>query len=314
MIRFFEKFKIPTILGLGVIFIGIVVGVFLVLKDQTLISQASPSIKPKNITFTNIEDSTIVVSWQSDNPTIAFITFGQNSPSEKTAKDDQDLQAPNPHNIHYVTLKNLLPKTEYQFKIITGKISSDIFKFQTASPVSTQNNFGPIIGSVLDKEKVLDEGVAYLSISNAVIQSSLVKNLGNFLIPLTKVRKFDLSDIFPLNEDTVVKLTIVAKTGQSSVLFKLKQDGLSLPILRIGENLDLTNQQFTPQIASPSADELKTFDLNSDGQINAADNAIILRNFGKNPKEKKADLNSDGVVDGKDLDLMSKKFTEQITP
>lgn len=310
MINFFEKFKIPTLLGLGVIFVGIGAGIFLVLRDQTFISSASPSTTPQNVTFSNIEDSTTVVSWQTAIPVASFITFGQNSPTEQTVNDDRDQKAPLPHSFHYVTLKNLLPKTEYQLKIQTGRTSSEVFKFQTAPPANLQNNFGPVVGSVLGVDKPLDEGIAYLSIAGANLQSSLIKSLGSFLIPLPKIRKSDLSDVLALNEDMVAKLTIIGREDQSLVLFKLKTDGMTLPAVKLGQNLDLTNPKETPKPASPSASELKTFDLNGDGKINATDNAIILRNFGKNPKEKKADLNSDGVVDQKDLDLMSKKFNE----
>lgn len=310
MIKFFEKFKIPTLLGLGVIFLGIGAGIFLVLRDQTFISGASPSTTPQNVTFTNIADSTMVISWQTTNPVSSFVTFGQNGSGEQTANDDRDQKAPDMHTFHYVTLKNLLPKTEYQFKIITGRTSSEIFKFQTASPSTLNNNFGPIVGSVVDNNQPLNEGIAYLSIAGATIQSSLIKSLGSFLIPLPKIRKSDLSDVFILNEEMVAKLTIKGSTGQSSVLFKLRGDGVTLPAIKLGQDLDLTNPQESPKPTSPSTTELKTFDLNSDGQINSTDNAIILRNFGKNPKEKKADLNFDGVVDQKDLELMSQNFNE----
>lgn len=308
MIKYVEKFKIPTLVGLGVIFFGIGAGLFLVLRNQSFILKASPTALPQNVTFSNIEDSTIVVSWQTTNPAPSFVTFGQNSADEQTVEDDRDQKAPIPHTFHYVSLKNLLPETEYQLKIITGRTQSAIFKFQTAPAATTQNNFGPVVGSVVDINQPLDEGIAYLTIAGATIQSSLIKSLGSFLIPLPKIRKSDLSDVFTLNEDMVAKLTIIGKKGQATALFKLKQDGVTLPTLKLGESLDLTITGETPKLASPSAKQLNSFDLNGDGQINATDNAIILRNFGKNPKEKKADLNNDGVVDQKDLDLMSKNF------
>lgn len=303
MIHFFEKFKIPTLLGLGIILIGISSGIFLVLREQILISKASPDITPLkgSVNFTNIEDSTAVVSWQTTNPASSFVIYGKNNPGEQTALDDRDQKAPNPHIVHYVTLKNLLPETEYQLKIVTGRISSDIFRFKTVSPATTQNNFGPVIGSVLENDQPIPEGIAYLSTSNASVQSSLIKNLGSFLIPLSRIQKPD---------ETIAKLTVVAKNGQLSALFKLKPEGVTLPILKLGQNLDLSTPAESPKPTSPSSAELKTFDLNGDGQINAADNAILLSNFGENPKEKKADLNSDGVVDQKDLDLMSKNFNE----
>lgn len=306
MIHFFEKFKIPTILGLGVILIGISSGLFLVLREQILISRASPNVTPikDSVTFTNIEDSTVVVSWQTANPAASFVTYGKSGPGEQTALDDRDKGSPNPHIVHYVTLKNLLPKTEYQLKIITGRASSDIFRFKTASPATAQSNFGPVIGSVLENDKPIPEAVAYLSISDATVQSSLIKDLGSFLIPLSRIRQLD--------DETIAKLTVVAKNGQSIALFKLKAVGTSLPVLKIGQSLDLTTTQNQTEEISPSTSGLRIFDLNFDGQMNSTDYAIVLRNFGKNPKEKEADLNNDGVVDKKDLDEIASKINEPL--
>ncbi len=307
MIDFSNKFKIPTILGLGIITAGIITGVFLTLKEQIFTSKASSAANAENITIANISDDSVTVSWQTSIPANSFITFGEVNPNEQTILDDRDTKAPKPYQIHYVTIKNLLPKTTYQYKIVSGKTQSEISKFTTAAPLNQQTGFRPIIGSVLDGDKPLEEGVVYLSIPDAITQSSLVKSSGNFLIPISQIRKMDLSDSFTLTEDTVVKLTIVSAKGQTTAIFKLKDADKGLPPIKLGENLDLT----TTVASSPTSNQdLDKYDLNGDGKINAADYAIILQNFGKNPKNKKADLNGDGVVDQKDLDLMSKKINQ----
>ena len=303
----FNKLKIPTILGLGIIVSGIVTGVFLVLREQIVISKASPDVTAQNITLSNITDNLVTVSYQTSVPASSFITFGQTGPSETTVLDDRDNQSPKPYSMHYFTIKNLLPKTTYQYKIISGKVSSDILKFTTAAPVASQAGFRPIIGSVLDKNQPLDQGVVYLLIAGATTQSAQVKNSGNFLIPLSDIRKSDLSDRFVLSEDTTVKLTVISAKGQANILLKLNTSNLELGPIKIGEDLDLT---------APSTKELNIYDLNGDCKTNAADNAIILQDFGplgeagKNPKNKKADLNKDGVVDQKDLDLMAKQINQ----
>lgn len=265
------KFKIPTLLGLGVIIAGIAVGVFLVLREQTYFASAAPTQTPQNITVSNIEDSSVVISWQTSSSVTGFVTYGQNSAAEQTSLDDRDPPAgkPQPHLIHYVTIKNLLPKTTYQYKISSGKLIGKISTFTTSSPANTQNAFGPLIGSVVDFGKPLDEGVAFLSISNAVIQSSLVKNLGNFLIPLTKIRKDDLSDILLLETKMNAKITIISSTGEAVAVLNLQPEGKSLPPLKLGESVDLTNIG------------INIYDLNKDGKINAADYSIAQKNKGK---------------------------------
>lgn len=296
----FDKFKIPTLLGLSIIIIGIITGVFLALREQTFISKASPSVTAQNITLSNISDTEVVISWETSAAVPSFVTLGQANPNQTTVLDDRDSQTPKARLIHYVTIKNLLPKTSYQYKIITGKTLSEISQFITAAPLYNQIGFRPIIGTVLDKDTALDEGLVFLSIANATTQSAQVKS-GNFLIPLSQIRKSDLSDIFPLSQDSLAKLTIVSAKGQANVLFKLNSLS-ALPPIKLGENIDLTSI-------------VEIYDLNNDGKVNAADNAIVLQNFG-NPstssglKNKKADLNGDGIVDQKDLDLMAKQINQ----
>lgn len=317
-----SKFKIPTILGLGIITVGIISGVVLTLQEQILTSRASPDVTPQNITLSNISEDRVTVSWQTSIPIPSFITFGQTNPNEQVVLDDRDTNPPDgaepqAYSTHYVTIKNLLPKTTYQYKIVTGKLSSETDEFTTAIPQSLQTGFRPVIGSVLDGEKPLDEGIAYLAIAGATTLSAQVKPSGNFLIPLSQIRNSDLSESFPINKDTAAKLTVMSASGSVSALFKIMSYE-SLPPLRVGQYIDLTNEP----ISSPDTaiSELDTYDLNEDGKINAADNAIILdmvKNFNKKPKNeqnsaiyKKADLNTDSVVDQKDLDLMSEQINQ----
>lgn len=305
---FFNRFRIPTLLGLGIIFVGIAAGVYATLREQTFLSQAAPSFTPQDVVFTNISDSSVVVSFQTNTSTTAFVTYGQNSPSDQTVLDDRDNNVPKARSNHYFTLKDLLPKTNYQLKIFSGKITSNIFKFITAAPSQNQSGFTPVIGSVLDEDKPLSEGIAYLAISGAITQSATILPSGNFLIPLSQIRKDDLSDNFLLTEGTLAKLTIISDKGQAVVAFKLNSQSKPLPPFKIGQTIDLVAEE-TAQL-NPTSSDLSKFDLNLDGKINAADNAIVLQNFGKNPQNKKADLNGDGVVDQKDLDLMSQKIKE----
>lgn len=291
MTDFINKFKIPTILGLAVIFLGLAGGLFLVLREQTFLSLATPDLTAQNITLTNMTDSSLVISWQTNSASASFITFGQNNPGEQTVLDDRDSSGPTPRSIHYVTLKNLLPQTEYRYKIISGKINSDVFKFQTAKPLTNLTGFTPVIGSVLkDDNTPLGEGIAYLSIPGAINQSALIKSGGSFLIPVSQIQ---------ITEGVTAKLIIASDKGTAGLLFNVKANSTPLPPIKLGQNIDLTTPEETPQ-----------YDLNGDGKINAADNAAILQNFGKNGKNIKGDVNDDGAVNQKDLDLMAQKITD----
>lgn len=301
-----NKFKIPTILGISIIFLGLASGVYLTLKDQIFLSQAAPELNPQNVTFSNITDGSAVVSWETQSEVSSFITFGKESPSEQTVLDDRDT-SPQAHSIHYVTIKNLLPKTKYQLKIISGKNTSEVFEFETSENLTNQAQFTPIIGSVSDGDMPLDEGLVYLSLKEAVIQSALIKQGGNFLIPISQIAQEKLLNTFPLTENIDAKLIVRSSKGQAAAQFRLKPNLPPLPPIILGQNMDLTIPEETPQ---PKGNDLINFDLNDDGKINSADNAIILQNFGKKPKEPGSDLNNDGRVDEQDLDLMSQKIEQ----
>ena len=310
MKNFLTKFKIPTLLGLGVILIGIGVGVFLSLREQIFLSGAAPSQEPQNIKVSNIEDSSISLSWQTSSPSLGFVTFGQQDPGEQIVLDDRDNKVPQSHQLHYVTLKNLLPKTSYQYKIVSGKIITKVFNFTTASVTTTQTGFNPVIGSVLDGKKSIDEGIAFLSISDATIQSSLVKNFGNFLIPLSSLRKQNLSDIYSLSSDTAAKVTIIGANGEVSAVFNIKPNGVNLPPLILGQNIDLT----TPEITStptPNPTDLSIYDLNKDGKINSADYSLAQKNNGKKISSVRSDLTTDRIIDDKYLKELTSLINNQ---
>src|SRR3989338_6139252 len=291
MAAIFNKFKIPTLLGLGIIILGIAIGIVMILREQIFITRATPDITPKNIILSNIEDLSLTVSWQTPTEVISFLSFGPTG-NEQVAIDDRDGNTPQAHSMHYITLKNLQPNTTYKYRIISGKLKSEIFEVTTASPPTAQNGQKPVIGSVLEENEPLNEGVAYLSIYGAVTQSALIKNSGNLVIPLSFARKTDLSDVFtPIGNETA-KVTIISGKGEVSAIFNLQSFQL-LPPLKIGQNVDLT---------VPSDNQRKKFDLNKDGLINTSDYALVLKN--------KADLNGDGTFDQKDLDLIQKQINQ----
>ena len=304
MTEFLSKFRIPTLLGLGIIIFGIAAGSYLVFRGQNITSNASSDTAVQNVTVSNFTDDSVTISWQTSTPTPSFITLGIQSPNEITILDDRDNNppagGPKDRLLHYATMKNLLPKTTYQYKIISGKFLSDTSNFTTAAPLNLQTGLRPVIGSVVAGDKPVDEAIAYLSITGATTQSAVIKNSGNFLIPISQIRKADLSEGFSLSEGNVAKLTILSPKGQATVLFNLGSFDKGLPPVTLGENLDLTS-------LNPKSDQID-YDLNGDGRINSADNAIILQNLGKNPKNPKADLNKDEVVDQKDLDLLIKQI------
>lgn len=292
--------RIPTLLGLTLIIAGLSGGVYLILHQQTLQTKASPSLNPQNIEVTNIEENSFSVSWQTLQNSLGFLMVNING-SDQTFLDDQDLTSPKARLFHHVTVKNLTPETSYSYVIVSGKNKTSPAKITTASPAGagSPNPHPPVIGQAR-----LPDGLAFLEVRGAIKQSTPIKEYGNFVIPLASMRKADLTDIFLPDDQTVAKITVVGENAQSSITFYLKDAQKPLPALSLNQNLDLTTKVSTTEA------KISKFDINNDGLINSSDYSIVLKNFGKNPKEKRADLNADGIVDQKDLKLMQEQINQ----
>ena len=266
--NFLTKFRIPTLLGLFFIISGMVGGVYLVLQNQTLQTKASVDLIPQNIEITNIEDTSFSILWQTTQAVSGFLIVNING-SDQTILDDQDTTVPKPRLLHHVSIRNLTPQTTYQYKIVSGKIKSPLSQITTTS-ANSPNGSKPIIGQVLSANQYLQNGVVFLEVSGAIKQSTIVKNYGNFVIPMSQMRKSDLSDIFIPNDQTVGKITIIDELFQkTSISFYLKNP---LSPIQAGTNINLTQ----PPVLGKTVSK---FDLNSDGQINSSDYSLILQNL-----------------------------------
>lgn len=296
--------KIPTLLGLSVLLVGLGAGVFLVTQKNlfTLTSKAAPENYPQKITVANLSGSSASLFWQTNDPSTGFIQAGTSKTLGLTFRDDRDPAAPQPHKLHFVTLTNLSPETTYYYKIVSGPNTypkGDPSSFKTTSRVQL-SAFQPVIGTVIDSNlQPIEEAFAVLQTDNNQLLATITKIAGSFVLPLT---------LLPADfRQTSATITLYDQKMSSRVTVKLPAEKTLLPIV-LGQDLDLTSPP-----SSASATPIKQYDVNGDKVINSLDLSEVYKNFGKNPKNKKADLNGDGVVDQKDVNLLL-PFVPQITP
>lgn len=255
-----SEIKIPTLLGIGVLTLGLVIGIFLVTTSQVLKSRASQSSSPQNITLTNVSSNHVSVFWQTDQEVPGFIQSGTTTSLGETFTDERDTKAPQSHQVHFITLTSLTPNTVYYYKINSGSESypaKDTFSFKTPMSI-TPSNTQPLIGSVIDTNlQPVTEAVATLEIPGGQTLSAVTKTAGNFVIPLAEIYNQQLDNNFVLGQTPITaKLTVSDFVKSSQIIFQLPLTG-TLPPITLGENVDLT---------TPS-------DLNHDGIINSLDRA-----------------------------------------
>lgn len=306
--------RIPTIFGLSLLMIALILGASIYYYQQILSEQKMVLLTPKKIELTNITDSSVTITWQTDIPSRGNVIFTKDSSKSQNQLDYRDKKKRQNWITHYVTLQNLDSDSKYLYKIQVGdytypdsplefrtaQISGD--KFFDSQPLLNQ----PVRGTVVDSNfKPVDEAIVFLKISGASKLSTFVSTAGNFIIPLTDLRTEDLKNLFILKESTDATLEILRGNTQSLVDITLPLNSQSLSALQLGRNINL-KEYLAISSNQVNKDSKIKFDLNSDNKVNSVDLSILLDNFGKNPKVKAADFNSDGVVDQKDIDLLQK--------
>lgn len=311
-----ETTKIPTLLGLSLLVTALFLGMFIYLYRQNIIASQKTLYTPSEIEVTNINSSQATITWWSDTPTIGQIAYGKGLFLDQMQNDNRDLQNITPHQVHFVTLRNLQPETTYQYQVVSNdfRFPNQPHSFTTAKTLEETSQNRPLRGSVLNVNlNPIDEALVFIKIKNAAQMTTFTSTAGNFIIPLKELRTTDLSAPFPINSTTPATLVIKKGKLQSEIEINLPlDDSQLLPPLTIGQNINLKDllAQVTPSPKPGSNTLSASYDLNSDGKTNSLDLAIITQNSGKkvsditDEKIKQADLNRDGTIDKKDSDLL----------
>lgn len=256
--KFWDK-RIPTLLGIGLIGISIVLTSLLVKSSTVFVSRADITQVPQNVKITNISDSSFTVSYTTEVETIGSVNFGKDANLEQTAlEDDRDEETGflRPHKIHNFTLKNLKPNTRYFFVISSGQNTflNNAVPFETttaSAPQITLEPQTPIAGKI-----VLPDGnapratIVYANTDKSQEVSTLSKSNGTYFLPLTSLLLQDLSYPLTLNAKDVIKMVITNGVLKSNVLLSARQIN-PVPVITLSNDYDFT--QKTAPTSSKSA-------------------------------------------------------------
>ncbi len=309
-----SQIRFPTILGLGVLLVGLVVGVYLVMETQIFSSQASTSTAPQEILVSNVTGNSVTISWKTEGLTPGFIQAGPQTNLGITFLDVRDTDTPQPHQLHYVTLTGLQPNSPYYYKIVSGGEKFPVNEtpsFQTATETTVQDT-PPLIGRVLDSsQKPVNEALLTLQVPGAQVLTAITTTAGNFVLPLAQIRKQDLVDNYVFGGTPIIS-TLVATNGTalSSVQLKVPTAFSSLPDIILGQNQDLTNQPDPAPLAAPAAKKNK-YDLDGDSAITPFDRGIVIKNVSAKNPDLKADLDGNGKVDATDVDIITQQIPKR---
>ncbi len=239
--------RIPTLLGIGMIGIGIIITSLLVGSGAIFISRAGPSQTPTDVRISNIQDSSFTVSYITEDKVIGSINFGDSKNLGQSALDDRDQQTGSvtPHTIHNVTVRGLNPSTKYYFSILSGQNTflnnNNLFETFTASTIdASPSQQTPLSGKIISPNGTTpSEAIIYVTAENAQVISTLVKQDGSYILPLNSLLNKDLSGYFAFQKNTIIKLLVVGDSLKSNVL--LSKDQINpIPTVTLSNDYDFT--------------------------------------------------------------------------
>lgn len=250
MASLLEKKKLPTLLALLVLFVGAGAGVLLVGRGTDFLPRADSDHQPKEILVSNVTDRSFTVSWLTDAEVGGYLEYGVTSSLGAVASDDRDQLTGQTGNflVHFVTVRDLQPETDYFFMIGSGS-SGELYGFEgqamkvkTGKLLISKTDSVTVYGEVLTQAQTPAEGsVVYVQVDGSAPLSSLIKASGSFAIDFSSIRTQDNSDFYPLSsQDLRIDIKVVGSNKTVTTGRAALADAQPLPTITLGQDFDLT--------------------------------------------------------------------------
>lgn len=254
--QLFNK-RIPTIVGIGLIVLGVVLTTVIVRVQTSLRSSASVSEKPQNVKFTNLSDNSFTITYQTDTATTGSINYGERKELGNIQLEDMDKEKDSlsPKTVHSITVEKLSPDTKYYVVVVSGEntfLNNGVpFEISTGPSISSLPVQTIIKGKVLLPDgNAPNEALVYLNTDNSQLLSTTVAKDGKFNFSLKEFRTDDLFEYLEVDENTVLKLFAISNSLKSTVLFSGKKPYL-IPTVTLSNDYNFT-KDYVP-VASKSA-------------------------------------------------------------
>lgn len=258
--QLFNK-RIPTVFGIGLVILGIVLTTIIVKNQTSLKSKALDSQTPQNIKITNVSGNSFTITYQTDAPATGSVSYGKDKKLGESELEDLDKEKGSfsPKKIHSISVKKLLPTTKYFLAIISG----DSTFLNNGSPFEIST--GPNISSSGAKQNIIkgkvilpdgnppSETVIYLNAENSQLLSNIGAKDGIFNFSLKELRTNSLLSYFDVSDKTIFKIFATNGSLQSTALFSLNKTS-TIPTITLSNDYDFT--QNSSPVASKSAKPL----------------------------------------------------------
>ncbi len=239
--------RIPTLVGLGILVVGLVVGIVLLGTGTSVFApRATPETTPKQIRVTNVSDSSFTVSFATDEATPGFLKYGLEAQKTNTqAPDDRDklTGSVESYTMHHITVTGLEAGTEYFYLLGTGGNTTfdnngAPFSIKTTprggTPAAAKTAYGSV---TTETGSPADGAIVYIKMEGVGELSTLVKSSGSWAIPLSNARATGTGAYAQVADEQSMTVEVRGVTPQQQVTYEtLVSASRPVAALQFGKN------------------------------------------------------------------------------
>ncbi len=275
-----KKYKIPTIIGIIILLLGTVAGVFFLQKNQIFRIGASATVTPKDVRIGNLSDTSATISWITGASTSAFVSWGETQQSINRVANESG------NNLktftHSITLTGLKPTTNYYYKISSEGTNFDNnglpWQFTTGSEIAVAQNSNPISGSVITPSgQPSKRALVYVTIDGYLL-STLTSDAGNFVLQLSGARSSDLKQLIQIDPtSTLLAISVQSEDGETSSAQIFPQSANPIPPLVLGQVQDYRSLPANQSGQSPDVNLNLPANGNQESKFNVSTDSGIIK-------------------------------------
>jgi hypothetical protein len=227
-----RNIKLPTFIGLAILVLGLLTGLFLINKTQILKISANVDAIPKNVRVSNITDSGLTISWTTEVQSNGFVKWGKSETSFSNVASEENSENGFVHAVNILGLNN---SSNIYFKINSNTKDYDnngiVWQSKTNQAPSSNNSNTLSSGIVLASDGTTPaKALVYITI-NGILVSGKTSNEGSFVIPISKY-------IESIDPTSVVEISVndgVQSTAQAVIYAEYLK---SIPTIILGKTYD----------------------------------------------------------------------------
>ena len=254
-----NEIKIPTVLGVFLLLMGIISGLLLINNNQLLSTEASTKAVPKDVRISNITDSSFTVSWATDNQTDGRLLWGKG----KSINKQTQISSPKGFT-HWVTVNDLTPLTTYIFKIENNNIHDNNgipWQVTTGTKLDNISSF-TISGKVVTANGLeVNNALVYTTVSGSSLLSTTTNQKGNFSLDISKARNSSLDSFQGVDDNSMLEIFVTAGPFGISSVVSNSTSSQPLPVIVLGKNYSYKKTETYETAETPYSEIILQDDL-----------------------------------------------------